>query len=249
MTIFGLIKLKQLEIRNTCFFPCNKTTIPSDIQCLSSSLTELGIYNTKITHLPDTIGGLHHLTTLKLSNTGLTSLPDTIGNLSSLTFLYLPNNNLTSLPITIRYLKLLRKLTLTNNPYLHSIEPINNLPSLQILDTRYCSIEILPQNLSQLTTLYMTNNKLTKLTGIETLGNGTNSPKFLYFDKNHIQSLSPAIDQVKNLRELHLNNNQLRSLPVNIRHISTLRHLSIDNNSINSNELKEIYSRFNKIFF
>ncbi len=141
-TIFGLIQLKQLEIRNTCFFPCNKTTIPSDIQCLAFSLTELGIYNTKITHLPDTIGELHNLTTLKLSNIGLTSLPDTIGNLSSLTLLYLPNNNLTSLPITIRCLELLRELTLSNNPYLHSIEPINNLPSLRILDTRHCSIEI-----------------------------------------------------------------------------------------------------------
>ncbi len=246
LTIFGLKNLEYLEIRNTYFFSCKDSTIPSNIQCLASSLTELGIYDTNITHLPNSIGKLIHLKTLKLSNTGLMSLPDTIGDLSSLTILYLPNNNLKSLPITITKLLLLQELTLRNNPYLHSIEPINNLPSLRMLDTRHCPIEILPENLSQLTTLYMSNNNLTTLTGIETLGDGTDIRKLMYFGKNHIRYISPGIDQVKNLCELHLNDNELHSLPTNIFNIPTLRYLSVYNNFINKNELQEISTRFNK---
>jgi Leucine-rich repeat (LRR) protein len=245
-TVFGLTRLKVLEIRQTCFFPCDETTIPLEIQCLASSLTSLGIYDTTITHLPDTIGELKHLTALKISNTDLTSLPDTIGYLLSLTLLDLSNNKLTSLPITIRNLKNLQRLTLKNNPDLHSIEPINNLHSLSFLDTRNCPIEILPQNLPNIRTLYMTNNSLTNLSGIETLGYGTDSAKSFYFGDNHIRVISPSIDQVKNLYSLHLDNNEIRTLPSNIYNISTLRYLYVHNNFINWIELQDISRRFKR---
>ena len=210
-TIFALQQLKRLEIRNTCFRPCNRSSIPSRIECLASSLTELSIADTKITHLPYEIGNLLLLKTLKLSNTGLMSLPSTIGRLSALTILYLPNNHLHSLPITIRQLRSLQQLTLSNNPALHSVEPINTLPSLMILDTRNCPIEFLPRDLPQLTTLYMSNNSLTYLTGIETLGTQTNRRKSFYFDRNPIRFISPRIRHIKNLVRLHLDDPNRKS--------------------------------------
>jgi len=243
-TIFGLTYLKRLEIRNTCFFPCNLPQIPSEIVCLTSSLTELSIYDTKITQLPNEIGKLVHLQVLKLSNTGLMSLPDSIGDLSSLIMLYLPNNNLKSLPETIKNLRSLQHITLTNNRYLHSIEPLNGLPSLRILDTRHCPIPVLPQNLPQLTDLYMSNNSLTKLAAIETLGTATNSRKSFYFDMNYIESIPAQIQQVKNLFRLKFNQNKLKYLPIDIFNITTLSYLNIQHNEFDHRDIKTIVSNF-----
>ncbi len=242
-TIFGLKYLKRLEIKNTCFYPCDRQEIPSHIEYLASSLTELSISDTRITHLPKQIGKLKRLQALKLSNTGLNSLPDSIGDLSLLAMLYLPNNNLKSLPVTIKNLRSLQQITLTNNPHLRSIQPLNGLPALRILDTRHCPIEVLPQNLPRLTDLSMTNNSLTKLSGIETLGRGTNSKKFFYFDKNHIKFIPTQILQVKNLFRLNLNHNQLDNLPEDISKITTLSYLNIQHNPFDPQDLKKIVSR------
>jgi Leucine-rich repeat (LRR) protein len=243
-TIFGLKNLEHLEIRNTCFFPCKYSTIPSNIQCLASSLTELGIYDTNITHLPNEIIKLVRLKTLKLSNTGLMFLPNAIGNLKSLISLYLPKNNLKYLPMTIRNLRSLQELILSNNPYLHSIEPVNGLLSLIFLDTRHCPIDILPRNLPKLTTLYMSNNTLTNLNGIGTLGTGIHNPKFFYLDMNYIQSVPPGIREIKNLRWLKLDQNNLKNLPTNIFNITTLFHLDIQHNQFHPQNLKEFVSKF-----
>jgi len=247
-TIFRLKYLEQLIIENTCFSPCNRPKIPSHIECLASSLTELSIYDTKITHLPNQIGKLINLQVLKLSNTGLKSLPHSIGDLSSLTILYLPNNNLESLPITIKNLRLLKQITLSNNPYLHSVQPLNGLPSLSILDTRHCPIKRIPRHLPQLTDLSMTNNSLTKITGIQTLGTETNSKKMFYFDMNSIESVPPQIRQVKNLFRLNLNDNKLETLPSDIYNMSTLQFLFVNNNFLSDNELKKIFIQFKILF-
>jgi Leucine-rich repeat (LRR) protein len=243
-TIFGLTHLKQLEVRNTCFSPCDEQEIPSEIQCLASSLTELGIYDTKITHLPNEITKLVRLKILKLSNTGLMSLPDAIGNLKFLVKLYLPKNDLKSLPDTIQDLQLLQELTLSNNPDLHSIESVTELSSLTFLDTRHCPIEILPRDLPKLTILYMSNNSLTNLNGIGTLGTGINTPKYFYFDQNFIQFIPPGIREIKYLRSLKLDHNKLKTLPKDIFNIPTLSHLDIRYNNFSRRDLKKFILKF-----
>ncbi len=240
-TIFGLTHLKQLEVRNTCFSPCDEPEIPSEIQCFASSLTELGIYDTKITHLPNEITKLVRFKILKLSNTGLMSLPDTIGNLKFLVRLYLPKNDLKSLPDTIQDLQLLQELILSNNPDLHSIESVTELSSLTFLDTRHCPIEVLPRNLPKLITLYMSNNSLTNLNGIGTLGTGINNPKYFYFDRNSIQFIPLGIREIENLRSLKLDHNKLKTLPTDIFNIPRLSHLDIRYNQFHPRDLKKKY--------
>ena len=78
-------------------------------------VVQLGLYNKKVTSLPESIGSLTLLTELNLEENELSSLPDTIGNLKSLTELYLNNNQLSSLPDTIDNLKSLTILNLTMN--------------------------------------------------------------------------------------------------------------------------------------
>ena len=242
--IYCLKHLQQLYVRNTSFCD-SKERLPAKFEYLASSLSHLGIYDTRITRLPRQIGKFKHLEFLELFNNSLRSLPSAIGNLSSLTFLSLSNNKLKSLPTTIANLRFLRQITLKNNVHLRSIQAINGLPSLITLDTRHCPIEHLPLYLPQLTNIHMSNNSLQDLDGIESLGNGTSKQKAYHFDKNQIRSIPPQIRFVNNLYWLNLNHNQLDNLPTDIFDILTLSHLYIRDNRFRPQEKKIIAAKFN----
>jgi len=242
---FCLQHLEELHVRKTSFVLFNHQ-LPSMIKILSKTLINLEISNTKINYLPNEIGNFMKLNKLILSNTGLMSLPDSIGDLSSLKFLLLPNNKLTYLPKTMKNLRSLEQLTLTNNPHLYSIEAINGLPLLGIIQTENCLIQHLPRNLPQLTSIYMSNNNLTNLTDIQTLGYGTDSKKSFYFDRNSIQSIPSEIGHVRHLSLLNINHNRLKHLPLSIFNINTLENLYIRNNSFSDADLEEIIKIFKR---
>lgn len=249
--IFCLKFLQELYIRNTSFYEIEPNDnsvyqLPTEIEYFASSLIHLGIYDTTITHLPKQLGELKQLKSLELSNTGLVSLPDTIADLSSLTSLSVPGNNLTSLPTTMINLQSLFQITLKNNIALQSIQPLNGLSFLHILDARHCQIEHLPLDLPHLTNLYMSYNNLTYLTGIQTLGNKTKNKKYFNFDYNHILSIPPNIQHVNNLYWLNLNDNQLKTLPLNMFNIPTLSQLYIRHNCFYRRELEEIINKFSR---
>jgi Leucine-rich repeat (LRR) protein len=241
--IFCLKHLSTLEIVNTNFCHFEKR-IPPEIELLASSLTELRISNTKIPHLPNEISKLTRLHTLKLINISLESIPDSIGDLLSLKILILNDNNLSTLPETMTNLELLQYLTLSNNPNLRSIKSLNGHPSLGFLEMRNCPIELLPHNLPQLTVLHMTNNKLSHLNGIESLGKATNGNKIFDFDGNRILTITPSIDSVRNLYQLQLGRNALVVLPSNMFNIPTLAHLDIRSNRFPARDLQIYISQF-----
>ncbi|CAF3522069.1 unnamed protein product [Rotaria sp. Silwood1] len=244
LTVYCLTHLEKLYIRNTSFYNTDHQ-LPIEIDHLASTLTNLGIYNTRVTHLPEQIGKLKHLQSLELVNTNLMALPNGIDGLSSLTLLFLPNNKLISLPKTIKNIRSLSQIVLKNNPYLHSIQSLNGLSNLRILQTDNCPIERIPLYLPQLTDLYMSKNNLSHLIGIRTLGYKTNSSKYFYFNNNRIQSVPPQIKHVNNLYFLNLDYNHLISLPLDIFSIPTLHYLYIRNNDFSVIELKAIVNKFN----
>jgi len=242
-SIYCLKSLSLLKIVNTNFCYSNQR-LPADIERLASTLTELYI-DTKMTHLPNEIGKLKRLHKISIVNAGLESLPNSIGDLSLLIFLILTNNSLSSLPTTMTNLRSLQHLKLSDNPNLRSIESLNGYPSLQFLDTRNCPIKILPKNLPQLMALYMTNNKLKHLNGIESLGKATDGKKTFDFDGNRIKTITPRISYVRKLSQLNLRCNLLEVLPTNIFNISTLELLDIKSNHIPDRDLKKYIAKFN----
>jgi hypothetical protein len=249
--IFCLKSLQTLYIRNTSFYEIDLNDnsvrrLPTEIEHFAASLIVLRIFDTPITHLPKQISKLTRLILLELSNTGLVSLSDAIGDLSSLNTLSLSNNKLTSLPTTMINLRLLLQIILKNNIHLRSIQSLNGLPSLQELDARHCSIERIPLHLPKLTNLLMSNNNLTNLIDIQTLGNKVNNTKYFNFDSNYIQSISHQIQHVNNLYWLNLNNNRLETLPLDISKVTTLSHLYIRQNRFRRWDLKEIIDKFNR---
>ncbi|UJR08720.1 hypothetical protein I4U23_012977 [Adineta vaga] len=158
--IFCFKHLKELYIRKTNF-PDGR--IPREIERLAPTLINLGIFDTIINVLPEQIGKLKNLRTLELVRTYLRILPESIGDLTNLIYICLSYNSLEILPRPIINIVSLRQIDLSNNPFLHSIEQLNDHPFLRVIQANNCSIEKLPINLPKLTDLYMANNKLKDL--------------------------------------------------------------------------------------
>lgn len=89
----------------------------------------------------------------------------------------MPNNKLSELPTTIANIQSLYRIILNNNLRLRSIQLPNGSPNHSRLDIINCSIERIPHNLSHLSDLKLSNNNLTDLIGIGTLGNKTDGSK------------------------------------------------------------------------
>ncbi|CAF1456416.1 unnamed protein product [Adineta steineri] len=243
-SVFCLTDLQELHVHKTKFHTFD-FGLPIGIERLASTLKYLTISDTSIRYLPHQIGRLIYLKTLDLSNTGLTILPKSIGKLSSLTYLNLCDNKLILLPSTIINTLSLQTLILDNNADLRSIQALNGHSSLKFLQADNCQIERIPRNLPQLINLYMSNNSLTDLPNIHTLGNKINKKKLFFFDNNSIRYLSPHIRQVNNLNFLNLNYNKLYILPLDIYEVSTLQTLYIQNNDFGDEDLQEMVARFN----
>ncbi|CAF2214282.1 unnamed protein product [Rotaria magnacalcarata] len=93
-----------------------------------------------------------------------------MANLWSLSMLYLSNSKLTTLPVAIGKIKSLTCINLDNSTNICSIQSINGLPNLHMLSTLNCGITNILLNLPNICYLDMSNNRLTNLVGIKTLG-------------------------------------------------------------------------------
>lgn len=249
-TFFCLKHLTHFAIVNSRiipFFSDNDADyqFPSEIERLAS-LDSIYISNTKITQFPEEFSKLKHLSSLDMANNGLINLPETFGNLTSLVFLRLNNNNFVSLPKTISSIKSFSMVILDDNPHLRSLQSFNGTRNLKHLYVRNCVIDSIPYNVPDLYYLLLSNNNITNLHGIETLGYNTNENKTFVFTSNHIKIIPPEIRYVRNLNTLGLSNNQLTFLPIEIYQIDTLAHLDITNNSFSTMELNKIIQTFNK---
>jgi len=79
----------------------SENVLPRDREGLIN-LTNLNLWQNKLTKLPKEIGNLVNLTYLGLGNNQLTELPKEIANLVNLTLLYLGGNKFTELPNEIQ---------------------------------------------------------------------------------------------------------------------------------------------------
>jgi Leucine-rich repeat (LRR) protein len=228
---------------NFCKDQSSDCQLSSDIERLTS-LEELSIINTKVTHLPTSFGRLERLKILGLMSTDLVTLPNTFSNLQSLSSLTIYYSKMTSLPMTVGKISSLRTMYLDNNAALRSIQSLNGLQNLIILSAINCSITRIPLDLPKVYYLYMTNNKLTNLNGIETLGSTTNDTKLFAFEINQISALPANIGSVYKLSVLRVNGNKLTNLPSEIYDINTLIILDIQHNLFTTTRLEAIVAKF-----
>ena len=115
---------------------------------------------------------------------------------------------------------------------------LSNLKELDLNDNQLTSIPESIGNLTKLERLYLQNNQLTSLEGIENLTN----LKVLKLSNNELTSLE-GIKNLTNLEVLKLSNNKLTSLK-GIENLTNLEVLGLQNNPISGSEK----ARVKKIF-
>jgi internalin A len=204
------------------------TELPESIGILSR-LRKLYLSNNNLSMLPRSLGNLVKLESLDLSKNQLTMLPESIGQLRQLRFLDLAFNQLTYLPKSLGNLIDLKQLHIQGNQLTSFAGLLEAFTRLQIsiddpeLDdfesfSRFSKREDLLiivisqeqqamllgtlENLIQLQTLNLSNNKLTLL------------PEFL--------------GNLTNLEQLDLSNNALTDLPSSLAQLGEIRDLGFD---------------------
>lgn len=250
LLFFCLKFLRTFSVRNTNFCKNDSNTISecqisSEIDRLAGSLVELSIYDTPITHLPTSFGNLKSLSVLRLINTSLVTLPNSFSDLQSLNVLQISGSKLISVPPVIGITKSLTEIDLNGNANLRSVQSLNGLPNLFRMSTTYSPITRIPLNLPNMCLLYMPNNKLTNLNGIQTLSSAANCNKSFTFDMNQIRTIPAQITSVNQFAALQIIGNQLINLPTEIYDIKTLAYLDIRSNRFSTTRLKEIIGKFN----
>ena len=110
-----------------------------------------------------------------------------------------------------------------------------------MLSTLNCQTTRVPLNLRK----YMSNNKLTNLKDIETLGSIENCSKSFAFDTNQIQTIPSQIRSINQFASLRINKNKLINLPSEIYYIKTLVYLDSRKNLFSPIKLESIVAKFN----
>ncbi|CAF3615806.1 unnamed protein product [Adineta steineri] len=131
----------------------------------------------------------------------------------------------------------LQYLTVDNNNDLSSLDALNGYQRLRGLSASNCAIDHLPTNLSTLTTIDMSKNKLTSLDGLDTLI--WFDCKSLVFRNNSITTIPTTMRVVRNINTMDLSNNLLTELPIWLFN-ANLNMINVLRNSFNEREVEWI---------
>ncbi|MGD1712406.1 leucine-rich repeat domain-containing protein [Dapis sp. BLCC M172] len=106
---------------------------------------------------------------------------------------------------------------------------LSNLTTLYLGGNQLTKISESISQLSNLTTLYLGENQLTKIPqSISQLSNLTR----LYLDNNQLTKIPESISQLYNLDSLNLKNNQLTTIPESVCQLSSLKELYLNSNQL-----------------
>jgi Leucine-rich repeat (LRR) protein len=179
------------------------------------------------------------VTDLILTGTHITT--DVVGNLINLkeltlSYNYELNSSVidTTIPESVYGLRKLQKLILAHNKV--SIETIKKIgffiKTLEVLDISYNSINSLPIEINQMTTLTSLNLSNNNISFLPFEICDLVDLKSLNLSQNRIELLPQTIGGMNNLAELILSGNFLEILPNNITNLHKLKKLVVSNNRL-----------------
>ncbi|KAL7588281.1 hypothetical protein Lser_V15G40132 [Lactuca serriola] len=179
----------------------------------SHSYTKISLMDNRIRKLPDHQLHFPLLDTFLIRKNDLSVIPDDFfGGMKEVKVLDMSFNNITSLPQSLKLLKKLITLDLSYNNELNEISILGELKDLEILKVRATGINVIPEEIGELTNLrlldaggcrylsHVAPGVILKLTWLEELYFGT-----YINDKNAVSRFGlMEISKLKSLRALHL---------------------------------------------
>jgi Leucine-rich repeat (LRR) protein len=197
-----------------------------------SSLLEVGIASSQITHLPSDFCEIHKkLIVVRLYKTNLTKLPENIGKCKELEELWATNSKLTYVPEGITKLQKLVQLRLNGNKIKLLPANLGNLNSMLSLWVYKNYLEELPEsigNMKVLMKVFAWSNRIVKLPSSLT----KLKLRELMVHDNQITSLPKDFGDLKELYVLYIWNNRLLSLPNSMSKLKRLKYIDIRHNFI-----------------
>nr|XP_054764681.1 leucine-rich repeat-containing protein 40-like [Lytechinus pictus] len=190
----------------------NKISVLQDGLGDLNHLENLDVSNNQLRDLPESIGSLRKLKSLNASENQLLLVPSTIGNLKGVRMLELSSNRLTSLPEEMGYMSSLEQLHIKFNK-ITSLPPFTKCKDLKELhagnnNISELSVELL-QSLSSLNVLDLRDNKITTIP--EDMIKVTTLTR-LNIANNNVSSLPYKLGNLTSLRAMVLDGNPLRSI-------------------------------------
>ncbi|KAF6778175.1 hypothetical protein AHF37_02378 [Paragonimus kellicotti] len=209
--------------------------LPSGVFDDLTWLTELYLYENKLSSLPPSIGRLTNLRLLLVQQNLLAKLPKEMANLIKLEQLDLRHNRLEgSLPVCISSMFNLKNLLLKYNKLtcIKGIEKLKQLTCLVVCQN--CLKQELPSaigELTRLTTLDLSHNQLTSLP--ENIGD-CRALRNLNLQHNQLERLPESMGNLVNLCKLSVKYNQLTEIPKSLSRCKELDEFNVENNQLSS---------------
>lgn len=187
-------------------------------------ITELRLFDNRLTSLPDTLSGLRRLSEIDITANRFTILPESLGTVMMLGKLDAPNNEITSLPDALAGLEHLSELNVSHNRLMAITDSLGTLRSLTRLDISHNRLVALPESLAgavQLMHLDVSHNKLTGLP------RGLSALRTLNVSDNCLSEFPEGLLDCEALLELNLFGNALDNMPANLSALRRLESLEI----------------------
>lgn len=223
-TIGSMSKLERLII-----FKNDLTQLPPSLaKC--SSLQELNVFNNKLTSLPSVLGTeCSSIVDFNAGSNKLTMFLPEVTAWTSCKRIALQDNKITTLPDLIPCAPTLVQLQLANNS-LMAFPVITGAINLKLLDVSSNTIEVLPDDLYELTSLEALNAKKNGIVDVPASICGLASLTLLDLQMNNIEVLPNQFDSsIKtNLTSLLLSKNKIKYIPSTIKECTKLSRLLLD---------------------
>jgi Leucine-rich repeat (LRR) protein len=223
-TIGSMSKLERLIV-----FKNDLTQLPSSIaKC--SSLQELNVFNNKLTSLPSVLGTeCSSIVDFNAGSNKLTMFLPDVTAWTSCKRIALQDNKITTLPDLIPCAPTLVQLQLANNS-LMAFPVITGATNLKLLDVSSNTIEVIPDDVYELTSLEALNAKKNGIVDVPASICGLGSLTLLDLQMNSIEVLPNHFDNsIKtNLNSLLLGKNKIKYIPSTIKECTKLSRLLLD---------------------
>jgi Leucine-rich repeat (LRR) protein len=200
-------------------------------QC--KKLKSLSLRECNINVIPPNINLLHNLEELDLSENNMLFFPEPIKTLKKLKKLYFFSTKMSELHFSDNDFPNLEHINLCYNSFDTFPTDLGNLPKLKTIRIWANGMTTIPSSIEKLKYVEEINLDMNKLTSIPKEFSKLNNLKILSLDNNHLYEKSIAVlYDISGIEKLDMSGNKIQTLSPKIKKLTQLKYLDISENPI-----------------